>query len=114
MVIVGREKLPTAPDWAGSIGRRERDRELGQLRSCARCATRRRGGRSNLQLVGDDGRRPVRAQSKVPGALLGVTDQLREAAMERPPPARVDLQLDARGQQRVAETNTLVVQLQDR
>ena len=50
----------------------------------------------------------------MPGALLGVADQLREAAMERSPPARVELRLDARGQQRVAETNTLVVQLQDR
>ena len=50
----------------------------------------------------------------MPGALLGIADQLREPAMERSPPARVELRLDARSQQGVAEANTLVIELQDR
>ena len=113
-VMVGREQLPAAPDRAAGIARRERDRQLGQLRCRPRSATRGRSRRSGLQFVGDLGRRPVRAESKMPGALLRIADQLREPAMQRSPPARVELRLDARRQQGVAETNTLVVQLQDR
>ena len=112
--MVGREQLPTAADGAAGSGRRERDRELGQLGGRPRRATRGRDRGRGLQRVGDPGRRPARAERKMPGALLGVVDQLRQAAMQRSPPARVELRLDARRQQGVAEADALVVQLHDR
>ena len=114
VVMVGREQLAAEEDAVASRGRRERERKLGQLGGRPRCATRGRGSRSSLELVGDPGRRPVRAQSEMPRALLGVADELRETAMERSPPPRVELRLDLRGQQGMAKTNALVVvQLQD-
>ena len=113
VVMVGREQLPAAPEAIGSIGRREPDREFGELSGRPRCATQGCGGGRKLQLVGDFGRRSVRAESKVPGALLRVADQLCKAAMKRSPPTRLELRFDTRRQQRVAETNTLVVQLHD-
>ena len=114
VVLVGGEQLAAEEDAVGSRGRRERERKLGQLGGRPRCATRGRDSRSSLELVGDPGRRPVRAQREVPRALLDVADELRETAMEQPPPPRLELRLDLRGQQWMAKTNALVVvQLQD-
>ena len=93
-VMAGREQLPAAPDAAAGSGRRQRDGELGEFRCRPRRATRGRSHGSGLQFVGDPRRGPVRAESKMPGALLRVADELREAAMQRSPPTRVELRLD--------------------
>ena len=114
VVMVGREQPPTAQNLPAGSGRRERDRERGQLGCRPRSPTQGRDRRGALQFVGDCGRRAARAESKVPGALLGIADQLGEPAMQRSPPERIELGLDARGQQGVAETNTLVIKLEDR
>ena len=113
-MMVGCEKLAAAQDLPAGIAWRERNREVRQLGCRRRSTTQGRDRRGGLQLVGDLGRRPARAQSKMPGALLGIADQLREPALERSPPAGVELPLDARSQQGVAEPNMLVIELQDR
>ena len=114
VVQVGGEQLAAKEDAVGSRGRRERERTLGKLGGRPRCATRGRDSRSSLELVGDPGRRPVRGQREVPRALFDVADELRETAVEQPPPPRLELRLDLRGQQWMAKTNALVVvQLQD-
>ena len=113
-VLAGCETLPAAPDAAAGSGRRQRDGKLGEFRCRPRRATRGRSHGSGLQFVGHPRRRPVRAESKMLGALLRVADELREAAMQRSPSTRVELRLDTRCKQGVAEADTLLVQLHDR
>ena len=113
-VMAGREELPAAANATAGSGRRQRDGKLGEFRCRPRRATRGRSHGSGLQFAGDPRGGPVRAESKMPGALLRVADEFREPAMQRSPPARVELRLDPRRQQGVAEAHTLLVHLHDR
>ena len=47
----------------------------------------------------------------MPRPLLGITDQLGKPAVKPSPAAGVELRLDACSQKGVAETNTLVIEL---
>ena len=50
----------------------------------------------------------------MPRTLLRIADQLCEPAVERSAPAGVEFRLDACSQKGVAETNTLIIELNDR
>jgi hypothetical protein len=93
--------------------RSQANRELGQLGRGGRSAPPSRLTRSLIESVGDLLVRLFGPQRQVPGPLLGIADDLRETAMQTPPFDGPDRRISGRCEQRMAEPDLAVRQLDD-
>ena len=99
-----------APDW---IVRRQLGGKLVQLGRCGGCATARRVNGSGVELGGSDLVGAVRSEREMAGALLDLVRHLGERTMNRAAlPDRCLLVTD-RGDQRMREPQTRLVELDD-